>query len=105
MFWLGALGVLGGDLQGFPNGRRLTDDVIDIAVQSILLATKLAAKGGRAFVSINKALVTQASSAIPVVPLYFAKSRPVVERDGLKIMVDDDRLPLKDGEKSKCARS
>jgi len=36
---------------------------------------------------------------IPVVPLYFAKPRPVVDRDGLKIMVDDDRLPLKDGEK------
>jgi hypothetical protein len=29
------LGVLGGDLQGFPNGRRLTDDVIDIAVQAM----------------------------------------------------------------------
>jgi hypothetical protein len=29
------LGVLGGDLQGFPNGRRLGDDVIDIAVQSL----------------------------------------------------------------------
>jgi sulfate adenylyltransferase subunit 2 len=37
---------------------------------------------------------------IPVVPLYFAKPRPVVDRDGLKIMVDDDRLPLKDGEKA-----
>jgi sulfate adenylyltransferase subunit 2 len=36
---------------------------------------------------------------IPVVPLYFAKPRPIVDRDGLKIMVDDDRLPLKDGEK------
>jgi sulfate adenylyltransferase subunit 2 len=36
---------------------------------------------------------------IPVVPLYFAKPRPIVERDGLKIMVDDDRLPLKPGEK------
>ena len=35
---------------------------------------------------------------IPVVPLYFAKDRPVVERDGALIMVDDDRLPLKDGE-------
>ena len=34
--------------------------------------TKLAAKGGRAFVSVNKALVTQASSAIPVVPLYIS---------------------------------
>ncbi len=31
---------------------------------------------------------------IPVVPLYFAKERPVVERDGALIMVDDDRLPL-----------
>jgi sulfate adenylyltransferase subunit 2 len=35
---------------------------------------------------------------IPVVPLYFAKERPVVERDGALIMVDDDRLPLRDGE-------
>lgn len=31
---------------------------------------------------------------IPIVPLYFAKHRPVVERDGMKIMVDDHRLPL-----------
>ncbi len=31
---------------------------------------------------------------IPVVPLYFAKPRPVVERDGMLVMVDDDRLPL-----------
>ncbi|HVE42021.1 MAG TPA: sulfate adenylyltransferase subunit CysD, partial [Planctomycetota bacterium] len=36
---------------------------------------------------------------IPVVPLYFAKPRPVVDRDGTLIMVDDDRLPLKPGEK------
>jgi sulfate adenylyltransferase subunit 2 len=36
---------------------------------------------------------------IPVVPLYFAKERPVVERDGALIMVDDERLPLKPGEK------
>src|SRR5271169_3922508 len=36
---------------------------------------------------------------IPVVPLYFAKQRPVVERDGMLIMVDDDRLPLAPGEK------
>ena len=35
---------------------------------------------------------------IPVVPLYFAEKRPVVERDGVKIMVDDDRMPLKEGE-------
>lgn len=36
---------------------------------------------------------------IPVVPLYFAKERPVVERDGTLIMVDDGRLPLEEGEK------
>ena len=35
---------------------------------------------------------------IPIVPLYFAAERPVVERDGMLIMVDDDRLPLKPGE-------
>jgi sulfate adenylyltransferase subunit 2 len=36
---------------------------------------------------------------IAVVPLYFAAPRPVVERDGALIMVDDDRLPLKSGER------
>ena len=35
---------------------------------------------------------------IPIVPLYLAKKRPVVMRDGVKIMVDDDRLPLEKGE-------
>ena len=35
---------------------------------------------------------------IPIVPLYFAKERPVVERDGTLIMVDDDRMPMKAGE-------
>jgi sulfate adenylyltransferase subunit 2 len=35
---------------------------------------------------------------IPVVPLYFARERPVVERDGMLLMVDDDRLPLRPGE-------
>ncbi len=36
---------------------------------------------------------------IPIVPLYYAKERPVVERDGMLIMVDDDRLQLRPGEK------
>ncbi len=36
---------------------------------------------------------------IPIVPLYFAKPRPVVERDGTLILVDDERLPLEPGEK------
>ena len=35
---------------------------------------------------------------IPIVPLYFAAVRPVVERDGVLIMVDDDRMPLRPGE-------
>jgi len=35
---------------------------------------------------------------IPIVPLYFAAERPVVERDGMLLMVDDDRLPLEPGE-------
>ncbi len=35
---------------------------------------------------------------IPIVPLYYAKKRPVVDRDGVLIMVDDDRMPLKEGE-------
>jgi sulfate adenylyltransferase subunit 2 len=36
---------------------------------------------------------------IPIVPLYFAAERPVVERDGALIMVDDERMPLKAGER------
>jgi sulfate adenylyltransferase subunit 2 len=36
--------------------------------------------------------------AIPIVPLYYAAVRPVVERDGTLIMVDDDRFPLREGE-------
>lgn len=35
---------------------------------------------------------------IPIVPLYFSDVRPVVERDGTLIMVDDDRMPLRPGE-------
>ncbi|WP_329741567.1 sulfate adenylyltransferase subunit CysD [Dyella sp. A6] len=36
--------------------------------------------------------------SIPVVPLYFARPRPVVERDGALIMVDDERFVLREGE-------
>ncbi|TVO62882.1 sulfate adenylyltransferase subunit CysD [Denitromonas ohlonensis] len=35
---------------------------------------------------------------IPIVPLYYSAARPVVERDGALIMVDDERMPLKAGE-------
>jgi sulfate adenylyltransferase subunit 2 len=38
------------------------------------------------------------AEGIPVVSLYFAKSRPIVERDGALIVVDDERLPLQPGE-------
>ena len=38
---------------------------------------------------------------IPVVPLYFAKERPVIERNGMIIMVDDDRIPLQTDENPK----
>jgi sulfate adenylyltransferase subunit 2 len=41
---------------------------------------------------------------IPVVPLYFSKERPVVERAGTLLMVDDDRMPLEPGEKPQMRR-
>jgi len=41
---------------------------------------------------------------IPVVPLYFAAERPVVERDGVLLMVDDARFPLRDGETPQLRR-
>jgi sulfate adenylyltransferase subunit 2 len=36
---------------------------------------------------------------IPIAPLYFAAKRPTVMRDGMLLMVDDDRFPLRDGER------
>jgi sulfate adenylyltransferase subunit 2 len=41
---------------------------------------------------------------LPVVPLYFARDRPIVERDGALIMLDDERLPLKPGERARNMR-
>jgi sulfate adenylyltransferase subunit 2 len=41
---------------------------------------------------------------IPIVPLYFAKERPIVERDGALIMVDDDRMPLESGEEPRLRK-
>ncbi|MBX3700540.1 MAG: sulfate adenylyltransferase subunit CysD [Dokdonella sp.] len=41
---------------------------------------------------------------IEVVPLYFAAERPVVERDGALIMVDDERMPLRSGESIQIRR-
>ncbi|HTV91034.1 MAG TPA: sulfate adenylyltransferase subunit CysD [Stellaceae bacterium] len=45
-----------------------------------------------------------AAEQIDIVPLYFAKERPVVRRDGTWIMVDDDRLPLNAGEAPEMRR-
>jgi sulfate adenylyltransferase subunit 2 len=45
-----------------------------------------------------------AAERLPIVPLYFAKLRPVVERDGTWIMVEDDRLPLCPGEEPQWRR-
>ncbi len=45
---------------------------------------KLKAQGGRAFVSVNKALVTQSSSAIPFIPLYFVLLKKVMTQKGLE---------------------
>ncbi|THD43743.1 MAG: sulfate adenylyltransferase subunit CysD [Bradyrhizobium sp.] len=44
------------------------------------------------------------AEGIPVVPLYFAKERPVVKRAGTLLMVDDDRMPLEPGEKPEMKR-
>src|SRR5262245_65842034 len=41
---------------------------------------------------------------IPIVPLYFADIRPVVERDGTLIMVDDERMRLRPGEEPMMKR-
>ena len=41
---------------------------------------------------------------IPIVPLYLSAERPVVKRDGVWIMVDDDRMPLEPGEKPELRR-
>ncbi len=45
-----------------------------------------------------------AAEAIPIVPLYFAAPRPVVRREGVWIMVDDERLPLIAGERPEWRR-
>jgi enoyl-[acyl-carrier protein] reductase / trans-2-enoyl-CoA reductase (NAD+) len=54
----------------------------DLEATAARLNARLGAKGGRALVSVNKALVTQASSAIPVVPLYISLLYKVMKADG-----------------------
>ncbi len=55
----------------------------DLEATAHSLAHRLAGSGGRALVSVNKALVTQASSAIPVVPLYISLLYKVMKAQGL----------------------
>jgi enoyl-[acyl-carrier protein] reductase/trans-2-enoyl-CoA reductase (NAD+) len=55
----------------------------DLESTAARITAKLAPAGGRAYVSINKALVTQASSAIPVVPLYISLLYKVMKAKGL----------------------
>ncbi|MFC4099868.1 enoyl-ACP reductase FabV [Paenibacillus xanthanilyticus] len=54
----------------------------DLEATAIRLNDQLGAAGGRAFVSVNKALVTQSSSAIPVVPLYISALYKVMKEKG-----------------------
>jgi enoyl-[acyl-carrier protein] reductase/trans-2-enoyl-CoA reductase (NAD+) len=54
----------------------------DLEVCAATLTKRLASLGGHAYVSVNKALVTQASSAIPVVPLYISLLYQVMKRRG-----------------------
>lgn len=56
---------------------------IDLERAARTLHTRLAPTGGRAFIAVNKALVTQASSAIPVVPLYIAILYRIMKAKGL----------------------
>lgn len=55
----------------------------DLEKTAAKLTAELAPSGGKAYVSINKALVTQASSAIPVVPLYISLLYKVMKEKGL----------------------
>lgn len=55
----------------------------DLEATAHRLNKQLSASGGRAFVSVNKALVTQSSSAIPVVPLYISALYKVMKEKGI----------------------
>lgn len=55
----------------------------DLEATAARITEKLGPVGGRAYVSINKALVTQASSAIPVVPLYISLLYRIMKEKGL----------------------
>ena len=55
----------------------------DLEKTAFVITEKLKAIGGKAYVSVNKALVTQASSAIPVIPLYISLLYKVMKAEGI----------------------
>lgn len=97
--WIDALDAAGALAPGFTTvaysyiGPDLTRSIYrsgtignakeDLEKTAHVLAAQLKSKNGRAFVSVNKALVTQASSAIPVVPLYISLLYKVMKPHGL----------------------
>lgn len=55
----------------------------DLESAAFTITDKLSDIGGKAYVSVNKALVTQASSAIPVIPLYISLLYKIMKREGI----------------------
>lgn len=79
----------------------------DLEATAHRLMDRLQAKGGRAFVSVNKALVTQASAAIPVVPLYISILYKLMKEQGIHegcieqmYRLFNERLYVQDGQTS-----
>jgi enoyl-[acyl-carrier protein] reductase / trans-2-enoyl-CoA reductase (NAD+) len=96
--WIDALDAAGVLAQGCKTtaytyiGEKITWDIYwsgtigaakkDLDTRVLAIRDKLAAKGGNAYVSVLKALVTQASSAIPIMPLYLALLFKVMKKKG-----------------------
>ena len=98
LLWMRALGEAGLLAQGVKTvaytyiGPQLTHAIYkdgtigkakeDLEAKAVQIGELLSGKGGRALIAVNKALVTQASSAIPVVPLYISILFGVMKRAG-----------------------
>ncbi len=70
------LGVLGGDVAGFPNGRRLADDIVDISIQAVEGAVKVNAAGAPTGVALIKPLA--AGDAVNVNDKAFSSTFPYI---------------------------
>ena len=87
---------LAGDAARRPRHPRARDH---LDAPALLAAAKAdPSLGGRRHHSIFDISQYIHLENIPIVPLYFAAPRPTVERDGLLLMVDDDRFRLRPGE-------